>query len=169
MQAKTEDIIHFLMEQPLGKVWDLKEHKEFEKRSNDSNSYFHVLVRKLAQAQNPPISLARCKNELIAAYGQPDELDGQQVIIKSNIPVTKMLEQEMLHTACVKVSVENEHEVYFYRVYRGSKTYNSKEMNKLIEGTVQECKDAGIETATPNELLRMAQEWEKIYEKENKG
>ncbi len=168
MQAKTKDIIHFLMEQPLEKVWDLKEHKEANKRSLDSNSYFHVLVRKLAQAHNPPISIARCKNELIAAYGQPEEMDGQQVIIKTNIPVTQMLEQEYLHTACVKVNVENGLDVFFYRVYRGSHTYNNIEMNKLIAGTVQECKDVDIEVATPDELAHMAQLWEERYEKEKR-
>jgi hypothetical protein len=171
MQAKTKDLIMFLMQQPIEKadtVWELKEYVEKKPRSLDSNAYFHVLVRKLAQAQSPPVSLARCKNMMIAAYGQPDEIDGQPVIIKSNLPPTKMYEQEYLHTGCIKVTVENGHEVFFYRVYRPSHTYNSKEMSKLIEGTVQECKDAGIETATPDELQRMAQLWAQAYEK-NKG
>ena len=126
----------------------------------DSNAYFHVLVGKLAQALNPPISKARCKNMLIADYGQEEYIDGQIVVIKSNLPPEKMLDIEYLHTSCVRISQENGKEVYFYKVYRGSHTYDSKEFSKLLEGTIQECRQVGIETATPEELARMNQLWE---------
>ena len=49
-----------------------------------------------------------------------------------------------------------------YRVYlllRGSHTYNTAEMSSLIDGTVQDAKEQGIETATPDELERMKQQW----------
>lgn len=149
--------------------WDLSLHKDKRKRSLDSNSYFHVLVQKLAQAQTPPISLAKCKNMMIAAYGQPEYIDGTQVIIKSNLPVDIMNEIEYLHTTCVKVTEENGNDVYFYRVYRGSHTYSVQEMQKLISGVVQECQQVGIETATPEELAHMEALWEAKYERQNKG
>lgn len=140
-------------------VWDIEPHKEHKGRSLNANSYFHVLVQKLAQAQQPPVSLAKCKNMMIAAYGQPEYIDGQQAIIKSNVPQEKMQEIEYLHTALVKISEENGTECYFYRIYRGTHTYNNIEMQKLIEGVVQECKDAGIETATPAEIAKMIDVW----------
>ena len=37
--------------------------------------------------------------------------------------------------------------------------FRSKEMSILIDGTVQEAKDLGIETMTPDELDRIKQEW----------
>jgi hypothetical protein len=40
-------------------------------------------------------------------------------------------------------------------------------MAQLIAGTVDECKALGIETATPEELARMAASWEARYGKEH--
>jgi hypothetical protein len=78
-----------------------------------------------------------------------------------------MQEIEYLHTALVKVSEENNTPVYFYRIYRGSHTYNTEEMQKLIAGTVQECENVGIETATPNEIAKMIAQWGEKYEKKH--
>ena len=50
-------------------------------------------------------------------------------------------------------------------VMRGSHTYNTKEMSRLIEGTVQEAKALGIETATPEEIRRMEERWGMKFEK----
>ena len=159
MTGNTQQVLMWLFDMDKDAVWDIEPHKERKGRSLNANSYFHVLVQKLAQAQNPPISLAKCKNMMIAAYGQPEYIDGQQAIIKSNVPQEKMQEIEYLHTALVKISEENGTECYFYRIYRGTHTYNNIEMQKLIEGVVQECKDAGLETATPAEIAKMIDVW----------
>lgn len=159
MTGNTQQVLMWLLEMDKDAVWDIEPHKEHKGRSLNANSYFHVLVQKLAQAQQPPVSLAKCKNMMIAAYGQPEYIDGQQAIIKSNVPQEKMQEIEYLHTALVKISEENGTECYFYRIYRGTHTYNNVEMQKLIEGVVQECKDAGIETATPAEIAKMIDVW----------
>lgn len=165
MTGTTEQIIMFLFDADRGVKWDIEPHKEVKKRSLSANAYFHTLVQQLAQVQNPPISLAACKNMMIAAYGQPEYIGEQQAIIKSNVPVEKMQEIEYLHTALVKISEENGTECYFYRIYRGTHTYNNIEMQKLIEGVVQECKDAGIETATPAEVQKMIEVWGQKYER----
>lgn len=148
-----------------GKKFDLTEHRE--KRSLDSNSYFHVLCDKLRQKLG--MSMARCKNHLIADYGQIEYIDeGEPLIYKTNAPEDRMMELETPHTKCIKIAEENGKQVYFYRVYRGSHTYNSAEMAQLIRGTVEECKAQDIETATPNELAQMAALWEKKYAQKNK-
>lgn len=165
MTGNTQQVLMWLFDMDKDAVWDIEPHKERKGRSLNANSYFHVLVQKLAQAQNPPISLAKCKNMMIAAYGQPEYIDGQQAIIKSNVPQEKMQEIEYLHTALVKVSEENGTECYFYRIYRGSHTYNTEEMQKLIAGTAQECQDAGVETATPAEVQKMIEVWGQKYVK----
>ena len=165
MTGNTQQVLMWLFDMDKDAVWDIEPHKERKGRSLNANSYFHVLVQKLAQAQQPPVSLAKCKNMMIAAYGQPEYIDGQQAIIKSNVPQEKMQEIEYLHTALVKISEENGTECYFYRIYRGTHTYNNIEMQKLIEGVVQECKDAGIETATPAEVRKMIEVWGQKYVK----
>lgn len=163
--GKALDIVTFLMGDNIDKqkLYDLSPHKEKRNRSLDANAYFHVLCGKLAQAMHPPISKARCKNKLIADYGQEEFIDGQIVVLKSNLPPDKMCNVEYLHTDCVRITEENGKEVYFYKVFRGTHTYNSWEMAKLIDGTIQECKNVGIETATPDELARMQQLWEQHY------
>ena len=129
-----------------------------EKRSNDANAYFHVLVAKIADERT--ISKARSKNELICKYGQPELLpDGSPMIYKTNAPVDYMLELESIHCIPVKYGIENGKEVVFYKIYRGSHTYDTKEMSVLIDGTVEDAKELGIDTITPDELERMKQEW----------
>ena len=52
--------------------------------------------------------------------------------------------------------------------YYGSSTYDTKQMARLIDLVVEDCKQQGIETLTPEELERMALEWRKD-EKGNEG
>lgn len=155
--GKANDLVLFLMQADREKVWDLSEHKE--KRSLDSNAYFHVLADKLRQRLN--VSMAYIKNHLIADYGQIEYIDDEPMIYKTNAPEEYMMELETLHSKCVKVTEENGHNIYFYRIYRGSHTYNSAEMSKLIEGTISECQQNDIETATPKELKHMQELWER--------
>lgn len=129
---------------------EIKEHKE--KRSLSANAYFHVLVDKLRQALR--ISFAECKNNLITSYGQLEYIGETPATIKTNISPEIMRQSESIH--CKPISVKDEEEgVYWYRLYRGSHTYDSKEMAQLIDGTIEECKLQDIETMTPDELLRL--------------
>lgn len=163
--GKANTLVMYLMQADREKIWDLTEHKENKKRSLDSNAYFHVLCDKLRQKLN--ISMARCKNHLIADYGQIEYIDEEPMIYKTNAPEDYMMELETIHTKCVKVSEENGHPIFFYRIYRGTSTYNTEEMAKLIKGTVEECKAQDIETATPEEIAHMQALWEQKYGKHN--
>lgn len=130
---------------------EIKKYKA--KRSLNANAYFHVLVGKIADKMG--ISKPRCKNILIGRYGQPELIeDGEQAVLKTNISVERMLEQEAIHCMPCGGKEENGIEVNFFRVYRGSHTYNTEEMSLLIDGTIQEAKDIRIpdaEIATPDE------------------
>lgn len=131
---------------------DLK--KWSEKRSLTANAYFHVLCGKIASVLE--ISDARAKNILIGKYGQLDFVDGEVCTIKSNISSEQMLEQEHLHCREVNGPDVNCH---YYLVYRGSHTYDSKEFSRLLNGTVQDAKELGIETIPPDELKRMMERY----------
>lgn len=132
---------------------DIKEHKE--KRSLDANAYFHKLCDLLRQKLG--ISMAECKNDLICSYGQIEYIDEIPVVIDTNIPPEVMRKNEFLHASCVEVGTTG---TYSYVVYRGSHTYDTKEMAALIKGTIEEAKAQGIETATPYELEAL---WQKIH------
>ena len=45
--------------------------------------------------------------------------------------------------------------------YYGSSSYDTKEMSRLIDAIVQECKQLNIETLTPKELSLLKEEWGK--------
>lgn len=135
---------------------EIKPHRE--RRSLDANAYFHVLVGKIADKQR--LSKAKVKNMLLGQYGQPMEVDdGVEAVIKTNIPINTAYEMEEPHLRYIKYEVENGFEVYFYKIIRGSHTYNSYEMSVLIDGTVSEAKDLGIDTISPVELAQLKERW----------
>lgn len=45
--------------------------------------------------------------------------------------------------------------------YYGSSSYNSKQMARLIDGVVQDCKEYGIETKPQAEIDSLLKEWDK--------
>lgn len=137
---------------------DIKVTKHRKRRSLDANAYFHVLVGKIADELR--ISKQRCKNIMIGRYGQPFYIEsGAEAVIKTNIPVDDMMENESVHCMPCSQKSEKGKEVIFYKIYRGSSTYDTREMSILIDGTVEECKNLGIETLTPDELERMKSAW----------
>ena len=139
-----------------------------EKRSLNSNNYFHTLAGQLRfKIERVPWSMAHIKNYLITTYGQEErDEQGKGLYIKANIPPEKAQEMEEPHLHFIKCDPENK-DAYFYQLYRGSHTYNSKEMADLIAGTVDECQRVGIPTATPAELAQMAAAWESAYARKN--
>lgn len=125
-----------------------------QRRSLDANAYFHALAGKIADAL--AISKAKAKNVLICKYGQPQLLpDGSIMVYKTNAPEDFMWEQESIHA----IPVKYEEKATFYKIYRGSHTYDTKEMSVLIDGTVADAKELGIETDTPAEIAEMKERW----------
>ena len=101
--------------------------------------------------------MAHMKNILITSYGQIEYIsEGQALIYKTNAPIEYIQELEEAHMKFMK---QGEDGAYWYKVYRGSHTYDSKEMHTLLEGTIQEAKEQGIETMTPDEIRRVEEQW----------
>lgn len=123
-------------------------------RSREANSYFHVLCGKIADKMN--ISKAEVKNKMISLYGQPDLMeDGSlnYMTVREEIDVGKF---EYLHLRpSTQVSVRgNDGKMYrTYTVMRGvgikknEKTYDTKEMSILIDGTISEAREIGLTEA----------------------
>lgn len=128
-----------------------------ERRSKDANAYFHVLCGRLADVLR--VSKPFCKNMLIGRYGQPMVIDDKPVTIETQLSADQMLEQESLHVKPCGVNINNGRDIY--AVMRPTHEYDTREMSILIDGTVEECKVQGIETATPEEIKRMIAVWER--------
>lgn len=135
----------------VGQQVDIEVHRK--KRSLNANSYFHVLVGKLATALH--MSKSYVKNMLIANYGQVYIYNDKIATYTTTIPPEIILNQEEPHLWHIDTNILNGETWYSYRVYRKTSEYNTLEMSRLIDGTVQECKQQDIETLTPDELLRL--------------
>ena len=136
---------------------DITVKKHREKRSLSANAYFHVLVGKIADTLG--ISKPKAKNILLGRYGQREIIEEKPVVI-SVISKVDMQEREDIH--CIPVGhghVEGK-EFTHWAVVRPSHTYDTREMSKLIDGTVDEAKELGIETLTPAEIERMKKAWQ---------
>lgn len=131
---------------------EIKQYRE--RRSLDANAYFFVLADKVAEKLHTTkvdvyrncikeiggVSETVCvKNEaverLCEAWSQ-NGLGYQTETFPSKIK------------GCTNVTL-----------YYGSSTYDSAQMSRLIENIVQDCKDLGIETATPNEIANLLSLW----------
>ena len=137
-----------------------------KRRSLDANAYFHVLVWKIAETINR--SKIYTKNRLIAEYGQMEIIDCKPMVLTLSDDI-EPYDIESIHLQPTTRTMLNSKGNMFRvcMVMRGSHTYNTKEMSILIDGAVQEAKQLGIETATPQELKEMQEKWRVEFEKAN--
>ena len=138
---------------------EIKKHRE--KRSLSANAYFHKLVSEIAEALNT--SNTAVKNRLIREYGAFEFIDEQIPTFRLKAEYEDaMLAREDIHVKPIGREYTDGCEWVRFAFMRGSHTYNTQEMSRLIDGTVQEAKELGIETATPAEIERMKQLWHTI-------
>ena len=134
----------------LDGVLTIEVSKEKKKRSLDANAYFHVLVNKIAGAVHS--SNTEVKNRLIREYGQYEYIEGKipTLLVKPEY-LNDFLNSEAIHLKQEGMEGDRAR----LAVMRGSHTYNTQEMSRLIDGTVQEAKELGIETLPPDEIRRL--------------
>ena len=128
------------------------------KRSLNANAYFHVLMGKIAEKLK--ISKQRAKNLLLAKYGQREILEDGPLII-SILSNVDMLEREDIHCVPVGYGEVNGKDFTHWAVLKPSHEYDTKEMAELIDGTIEDAKELGIETLSPAELERMKAAWQR--------
>jgi len=136
---------------------EIKEHRK--KRSLTANAYYHVLKGKLAEALKLPEPYVH--NMMLRRYGRIECYEtGEPTYVF--IPDTEEAANkadlaESYHIKPTsKVKHGNDGKVYrCYVLLKGSSALDSKEMARLIDGLVEECRNVGIETMTPEELARL--------------
>lgn len=128
-----------------------------KKRSLDANAYYWTLLTKFADVMG--LSNPEAHNMMLRRYGQPEIFGGKTAYV--TIPDTeeaekKVNQDENNHFAPTsQVRIGNDGVAYrTYRLLRGSRTYDTKEMSRLIDGLITCCKDVEIpetEIMTPDE------------------
>ena len=119
-----------------------------EKRSLSQNAYAWTLITKIAQSVNPPMNKEDVYIEMLKRYGQGGIISVQKdkaddVIRAFDYYIPKGEGQI------------NGKEFLHLMVYVGSSQYDTREMSTFISGIVEEAKDLGIETLTPDEIARL--------------
>lgn len=142
---------------------DISVKKHREKRSGEENRYFHKLVGMLAEAVG--YSLPHTKNWLISGYGQPllDD-EGKGIVISVDSKRDRQMEELTdYHYTAIGHGFVGDKEFTHWQMMRGTHTYDTKEMARLIDGARQECINVGINPATPKEI----EEWLNLWRNGN--
>ena len=82
--------------------------------------------------------------EMLKIYGQ-----SQMVSVLADIDVSKYFKYYKF------LGDSHNKEFKHYYVIKGSSEYDSAEMARFVEGIVNECRQLGIETLTPQEIAMM--------------
>ena len=125
-------------------------------RSLDANAYFHVLVNKIATALRATDE--ETKASLVTRYGtlETDE-DGNPM--GAMLPASADIDRYYPYTKAYKGMEMNGKPYTCYLFYKRTRDMDSAEMSRLIDGTVSEAKELGIETLPPDELKALEAMW----------
>ncbi|MBR6613139.1 MAG: hypothetical protein IKK84_00040 [Clostridia bacterium] len=121
-----------------------------EKRSLDSNAYMWVLLQEIAATIHK--DKWEVYLDMLERYGV-----FTHVIVKPQA-VERVKETWRAVKELGEVTVNGQTGIQL-QCYYGSSTYNKKEMARLLDGVVSECKEIGIETLTQEELNSMKESW----------
>lgn len=141
----------------------LKQHKD--KRSLDANAYYWVLLTKLAKVHGWTNDEAH--NRLLRRYGQIERVDGNLIAVY--LPDTEETEKDVLNKVEYHLKplpntvVTRDREIKrVYILLRGSSTYNTEEMARMISGLIQDCRESDIpdsEIMTPFEKQKLLEQY----------
>ncbi len=135
--------------------WEVECSKQKKKRSLDANAYCWVLLDKLASVLQKP------KTEIYRQYIR-DVGGNSETVCVVNKAVDKLCSHWSDHglgwlTDTMPSKIEGCTNVI---LYYGSSEYDTKQMSRLINLIVEDCKTQGIETMTPDELSALLDRWE---------
>lgn len=137
-----------------------------EQRSLSANSYFHLLVNKIAEKVGSDDD--KIKYMLVVSYGALASYEGEQVVIKLPVGVEAAGYYKYLKYVGDEVDKSGK-EWNLYVPYKETHLYDSKEMARLIDGTVDEAKRLDIEVKSPDELASMLALMEEYEKQKNKS
>lgn len=123
-----------------------------EPRSKNANAYFHVLVNKIAEAQR--LGNDEVKRQLVLEYGAL-ATDETGSVLGAMLPASASMDDFYPYAKWYKSKVLDGKEYDCYLFYKQTHTLDSKEMARLIDGTITVAKELGLETMTPDQLARL--------------
>ena len=140
--------------------------KEYKKRRTlDANSYYWVLISKLARVLKT--SNSELHNLMLARYGVNEIIDGglMRIPLPESEETEKKVKTSEYYHLRPTTEIRSGKDGKDYRTYimmKGSHSYDTKEMADLISGLISECREAGIsdnEIATPDEKAQLQEKY----------
>ena len=127
----------------------IKIDKYREKRSLNANAYAWKLLTEIGNVLR--ISKEDVYFKMLKQYGQ-----SELISVKAHIPITEYVKY------CEEAGESTLNGTLFkhYRVYKGSSDFDKREMAIFIDGIVQEAKEQGIDTRTPDEIAQLKSLWD---------
>lgn len=156
-----KDRFNFLLPQILECVNSLDEDKTYvlsianEKRSNDANAYYWTLLGKLSDKIGiPPKDIYRTHIKDVGGNYEvvPIRDDAYETWIKN-------WQKKGLGWVCESIGASKLRGYTNCICFYGSSTYDTKQMSRLIDLCVQDCKEQGVETLTPSQLAVMMEDY----------
>lgn len=133
---------------------DIKKHRE--KRSANANAYFHLLIGKIAEVKG--LGIDEVKRLMVIEYGTlAKDADGCTVGFK--LPVSVDAATLYPYVKCFDTREENGKLFNCYLVFKQTHEMDTKEMCRLIDGTILEARALGIETDTPEQVEKFKSLW----------
>lgn len=126
------------------KLYDVKITEYSDKRTKTMNSYYWVLITKLAEVLRT--SKEELHSEIIKRYSQRDYM----ILLASINPRTYFPYFEYQNTY-----KHNNNTFNSYLVFKRSSDMNKHEFSILLDGLISECKEVGINTMTPEEIAQL--------------
>jgi len=139
----------------LDKDYEVTIKQKRKKRSLDANAYFWTLCGKLGEA------LKRPDTEVYKTLVRDNGVF--QIVPVRNDAIARWVQTWNSHGigwVCDDLGeCKNFTGYHNIKCFYGSSTYNTKEMSRLIDAVVEECKQQKIETMTPDEIEELKQKW----------
>lgn len=123
-----------------------------KKRSLDANGYLWVLCTEIARVVDS--SKDEVYEEMLQKYGVLyQDADGEYITItlKSSIDVSRVEGHWKFFKSNGKFNA--------YLMIKGTSEYDTKEMAHFLDMVIEEAKELGIQTETPDEIARMKALW----------
>ena len=128
--------------------------KRRKRRSLDQNAYMWELIGKIAEIHR--IGVLEVYRAILKDYGVFEIIPVRAENIDRWVDTWK---QQGSGWICEDLGECRNFKGYHnIKTYYGTSVYDTKEMTRMIEGVQQECRALGIETLTPEELVRMGEQ-----------
>lgn len=139
--------------------YDIRIERKRQKRSKDANAYMWILADKIASAiRDTKENVYRDAVRQVGVFSD--------VAVQTGEPMTELISTwsekgigwfaEWFDTS---IKDAGGREMKRVRLYKGSSTYDTKQMSRLLDYIIIEAKDLGIETETPEELEKIKALW----------